>query len=256
MKDRPGISVVVPFHNSERTLATCIESLLTQEDSGSSYEIIVIDNRSPDASAQIARRYEGVTLLEEQTPGAYAARNTGIAHANGRLIAFTDADCVVDPDWLRSIIEGMKDPQTAVLLGHCRYPDHATRTLKLLAAYENTKTDYVIGRCQAAHHFAYCNNMAVRASVFEELGPFREWKRAADSELVHRLASRRPDLKLVYRPSMRITHLEFVRARDRARRLNLYTQTNSKIETFRELSITQRLAVLVHLLRGRRTKER
>ena len=251
MNDRPAISVVVPFYNSERTLGACIESLLNQEITGH-YEIILIDNRSADASAQIASRYDGVTLLEEQTPGAYAARNTGIAHANGRLISFTDADCVVDPDWMRSIIEGMKAPQTAVLLGHCRYPDHATRTLKLLAAYENAKTDYVVGRCPAAHHFAYCNNMAVRASVFEELGPFREWKRAADSELVHRLASRRPDLKLIYRPSMRITHLEFVRARDRARRLNLYTQTNSKIETFRELTVAQRLGVLMRLFRGRR----
>ena len=49
---------------------------------------------------------------------------------------------------------------------------------------------------------------------------------------------------------MRVVHLEFVRARARAKRLSLYTQTNSKIDTFRELGFKQRLGVLFHLLRG------
>ncbi len=107
----------------------------------------------------------------------------------------------------------------------------------MLGAYENAKADYVVHHCAPAYRFAYANNMAVRTSVFEELGLFREWQRAADSELVHRLASERPDLRLVYRPSMRVTHLEFLRVRDRVRRLSLYTETNSRISTFRELRI-------------------
>jgi hypothetical protein len=49
---------------------------------------------------------------------------------------------------------------------------------------------------------------------------------------------------------MRLTHLEFRRARDRARRLSLYTRTNSRIESFRELGAARRLGVLAHLLRG------
>ena len=93
--------------------------------------------------------------------------------------------------------------------------------------------------------------MAVRTSVFEKLGPFKEWKRAADSELVHRVATARPDLRLAYCPSMRIIHQEFRSARARARRLSLYTRTNSKIATFKELGVTQRVGVLLHLLRGR-----
>ncbi len=249
MSDRPCVSVVVPFWNSERTIEACIESLLAQ-DIGGCYEIIMIDNRSTDASASIAGRYRELIALDEGTPGAYAARNTGIRRASAPLIALTDADCVVDPDWLRSIVDGMEDPRVAILVGHCRYPARASLTLRLLGAYENAKTEYVIGRCDPAHHFAYCNNMAVRASVFEQLGPFKEWQRAADSELVHRLVARRPDLKLAYHRAMRITHLEFVRGRDRARRLKLYTHTNTKIATFRELRPAQRLGVLMHLIRG------
>ncbi len=144
----------------------------------------------------------------------------------------------------------MRDPAIAILLGNCRYPPSASLALRLLGAYENAKTEYVINRCAAAHHFAYANNMAVRASVFEELGLFKEWKRAADTELVHRLALARPDLRLAYRSSMRVTHMEFIRARERARRLSLYTRTNSKVETFRELGMAQRAGLLMYLLRS------
>jgi glycosyltransferase involved in cell wall biosynthesis len=254
-KTAPCISVVVPFHNSERFLASCIDSLLAQDDVGGTVEIIVIDNGSTDGAASIAARYDELILLEESSPGAYAARNTGIRHAHAPVIAFTDADCVVAHDWLRTIREGMQDSGVAVLLGSCHYPEQASMPLRMLAVYENAKTDYTINRCPAAHHFAYANNMAVRAAVFEEIGLFEEWQRAADSELIHRLAQCRPDLRPAYHPPMRVTHLEFLRARDRARRLRLYTRTNARIETFKELGVAQRLGLMAHLLtRSRRNR--
>jgi glycosyltransferase involved in cell wall biosynthesis len=246
----PLASVVVPFFNSERHLAACIESLIGQTGVGGRYEIILVDNGSRDDSAAIAARYDGVTVLREETRGAYAARNTGIAAAAGPIIALTDADCVVEPGWLRSIIDAMDDPQTAILVGYFRYPPESTLALKLLSGYENAKTEYVVHRCPKAHHFAFANNMAVRASVFDELGPFLEWRRAADTELVHRLARRRPDLGLGYNPAMRMTHLEFTNARSRARRLSLYTETNTRIDSFRELTARQRIGVLLHWLLG------
>ncbi len=244
--------MVVPFFNSARTLADCIDSLLAQEGISVPYEILLVDNRSQDDSAEIARRYSQypeVTLLAESEPGAYAARNTAIRRATGSVIALTDADCVVDRDWLRQILEGLQDPRTAALIGHCRYPAEASWFLHLLGAYENAKARYVVERCPPANHFAYANNMAVRADVFAEIGLFETWPRAADSELVHRLATRRPDLRFRFLDSMRITHLEFVRSRDRAQRLHLYQSTNARIPTFRELRLGQRLGVLAELLR-------
>lgn len=246
----PALSVVVPFFNSERHLAACIESLLAQEDVGGPFELILINNGSTDGSAAIVERYPEPTVLAEPTPGAYAARNTGIRQARAPVIAFTDGDCVVDRDWLRSIREGLEDPAVAILLGHCRYPRAASPALRWLGAYENAKTEYVLSRCAAVHHFGYANNMAVRAAVFAELGLFKEWPRAADSELVHRLAASRPELRVAFRRSMRVTHLEFLSARERLRRLSRYTQTNARIDTFRELGAAQRLGVLCHWLRS------
>ena len=250
----PAISVVVPFFDSRRHIAACLDALLAQDDVGGPFEVILVDNGSTDGSASIVARYPDVVLLEERTPGAYAARNAGIRRARAPIVAFTDADCVADRHWLRAIQEGMQDPATAILLGRCLYPRYASMALRLLAGYENMKAAYVIERCAPAHHFAYANNMAVRASVFEAIGPFKEWRRAADSELVHRLAAHEPGRRPTYRPSMVVTHMEFVRTRDRVRRLSLYTRTNAQIGTFEELGLRQRLGVLAHALRsGRRT---
>ncbi|MDA8019277.1 MAG: glycosyltransferase family 2 protein [Thermoanaerobaculia bacterium] len=243
-RETPVISVVVPFFRSEEHITACVESLLSSRDElNENVELLFVDNAAPDRSVQLLRRYEEVTLLREDRPGAYAARNAALRVARAPLVAFTDADCAVDPGWLRAIRTGFTDPVVGVLLGHVRYPPDASRVLRLLCAYENTKTEYVLG-LPTAYHFAYCNNMAVRASIFEEIGLFEEWQRAGDTELVHRLAARRPDLCLAFRPEMEVTHLEFRLARERARRLSLYTSTNSKIASFRELSLRQRLGVL------------
>lgn len=244
---RPAVSVVVPYFNSERHLAACIESLLGQEEVEGDYEIILVDNGSTDGSASIVAGYPEVVSLKESTPGAYAARNAGIRRAQAPVIAFTDADCVVERSWLRSILAAMVDPAVRILVGHCRYPREASLPLRFLGAYENAKTDFVVHRCPPACRFAYANNMAVRAEVFERVGLFKEWKRAGDTELVHRLAREEPSWRFVYEPSVRVIHREFLRARDRARRLSLYTNTNSKIETFRELTLGQRLRVLGRL---------
>ncbi len=252
LTESPRVSVVVPFFNRQKYLPACIEALLAQDDVGGAVEIIMVNNGSTDDSGSVVERYPQVTLLQEESPGAYAARNAGIRKARAPLIAFTDADCVADRDWLRSVCDGMRDPGIAVLIGACRYPAGASRALGLLAAYENAKAEYVVTRCSPAYHFAYANNMAVRASAFEQLGPFRLWARAADTELVHRLAAKRPDLRLSYRRDMRVTHLEFLRMRDRLSRLALYTETNSQIASFRELGASQRAGVLLHLLRGQR----
>ena len=249
MTSSPAISVVVPYYDSEKYIEHCLDSLHQQEGVEAGHEILFIDNGSSDGSPEIVARYDGVTHLSESKEGAYAARNAGIARASGRLLAFTDADCRVDRDWLASAQRSMQDESVGIAIGHCRYPENATPGLKLLGHYENAKASYVADRGNPRQQFAYGNNMVVRARVFETIGPFREWKRAADSELVHRMAAEAPQWRLVFRPEMRITHLEFTRAKARANRLRLYAQTNTKIGSFEELTTAQRIGILLRALR-------
>lgn len=233
-------------------MATCLESLLDQNSIGSRPEVIAVDNRSTDRSADIAAGFSGVTLLEEACPGAYAARNRGLRHARGPVIALTDADCAVDRDWLRTISETLRDPEISMVIGSCRFHPDASWPLRLLAAYENAKAEALTHHYPPEFRIAYANNMAVRTSVFTSLGPFKTWKRAADTELAHRLASAQPESRMVFNAEMRVTHLEFRRAVDRIRRLKLYTQTNARIPTFREMGL-ERWRMALHLAEKRRS---
>ena len=97
------ISVVVPFYNAARYIEDCIKALLAQTYSSTRYEIIMVDNNSIDGSAELVRKYSSIRLLVEPKQGSYAARNRGVAAANGTIIAFTDADCVPAADWLEQI---------------------------------------------------------------------------------------------------------------------------------------------------------
>jgi len=102
-----SVSVVVPAYNAERTLERTLRSISEQTVEVS--EIIVVDDGSSDATADTARRYAAtdprVRLVPQKNGGASAARNTGIATANGDFVAFLDADDVWLPHKLERQLE-------------------------------------------------------------------------------------------------------------------------------------------------------
>ncbi len=84
------ISVIIPAHNSVATLARAIDSVLEQ-----SYkvdEIIVVDDGSTDATSEVAKMYDEVSLLRQKHMGVSSARNNGVMMAANEWIAFLDAD--------------------------------------------------------------------------------------------------------------------------------------------------------------------
>lgn len=88
------VSVVIPAYRSERTIAETLESIKGQTRPPA--EIIVVDDGSPDRSAEIATGY-GVRVLTQENGGPAAARNRGILEARGDWIAFADADDIWEP---------------------------------------------------------------------------------------------------------------------------------------------------------------
>ena len=105
------VSVVIPTYNSKGLLPACLEGLLVQDFDASQFEVVVSDDGSTDGTEALmddfASRFEalGASLkyLRNERGGAAAARNAGILAAGGEIIAFTDADCVPCPGWLRAI---------------------------------------------------------------------------------------------------------------------------------------------------------
>lgn len=99
----PRVSVVVATYNADRTLKPCLESLLQLR--YPDYEVILVDDGSTDTTPQLAAQFPAVRYLRHaENRGLSVARNTGIAAATGEIIAFTDADCRADEDWLYYLV--------------------------------------------------------------------------------------------------------------------------------------------------------
>jgi glycosyltransferase involved in cell wall biosynthesis len=99
----PFVSVIVPVLNGESCISDCLRSLLQLEYPRERLEIIVVDNGSTDGTLELVRRFP-VRLIHEYKPGSYAARNAGVRLAKGEILAFTDADCIVESNWIQEIV--------------------------------------------------------------------------------------------------------------------------------------------------------
>ncbi|MBN1814989.1 MAG: glycosyltransferase [Anaerolineae bacterium] len=204
----PEISIIVPVYNAERYLGSCMEALLSQSYPKERYEIIVVDNGSTDVSAGIVRSYPDITLLFEGRRGAYVARNRGIAEAHSAILAFTDPDCIPQPDWLENIAAATRSPETKIVVGR-QLPVGGSAILSMIAAYEDAKNKYIFGSDIQELYYGYTNNMTVRRELFEELGPFLERRRGSDTIFVHNVLAHCSSSAVRYDPDVRVQHMEF-----------------------------------------------
>jgi len=96
--------VIVPVYNARATIGACLRSILAQ-DVDDVWELLVVDS-SDDGTADLLRReFPAVRVLfRDRRTAAGAARQHALGVATGWLVAFTDADCVVAPDWLRRLL--------------------------------------------------------------------------------------------------------------------------------------------------------
>ncbi len=99
-KKRPTVSVVIPMYNAAKYLRECVDSVLAQ--TYKDFEIIAIDDGSPDNCAEIIESYDDprLRLVRQQNRGLAGARNTGIRQSRGRYVAFLDSDDSWHPEKL------------------------------------------------------------------------------------------------------------------------------------------------------------
>lgn len=107
--DNPKVSVVVPHYRQLDALALCIESLEAQTLPRHLFEIIVVDNNSPEGIEPVRSLVGDRGLVFcETSKGAGPARNRGVAESCGEVLAFIDADCVASPRWLEEGLAGLE----------------------------------------------------------------------------------------------------------------------------------------------------
>jgi len=100
--NNPFVSVVIPALNTDQTVGLTLNSLLSQ--TYENREIIVVDGGSTDKTKDIVKRYP-VKLIESDKKGISYQKNLGIKNSKGEILAFTDADCVADKNWLKYLIQ-------------------------------------------------------------------------------------------------------------------------------------------------------
>ncbi|MCC7380758.1 MAG: HupE/UreJ family protein [Deltaproteobacteria bacterium] len=162
------ISVVVPVYNGAASLGPCLEALRPGLREGD--ELIVVNDRSTDESAEIARRL-GARVFDNEGPrGPAAARNTGVRHATGAIVAFVDADVVVHPDTLAKIRGRFEaEPDLDALFGSY---DAEPAEPNFLSQYRNLLHHYVHQRSNPDAKTFWAGCGAIRRAAYLEVGGF------------------------------------------------------------------------------------
>jgi GT2 family glycosyltransferase len=167
----PDASVVIPHYNDPAALDLCLTALEAQSVPRDRFEIIVADNASPcgiEAVRAVVR--DRARLVEVPEQGAGPTRNGGAALAGGKLLAFTDSDCVPEPGWLEAGLRALQ--ATDIVGGSMTVLVDRSRSLtpaeafELVFAFDNRV--YVEKK-----HFSVTANLFVRKADFERVGGFR-----------------------------------------------------------------------------------
>jgi len=176
-KTSPSVTVVVPVRNGEQTIQQLLDSLQKLDYDRNKVEVIVVDGNSTDKTREIVKKYP-VKLVIEEKKGLNLARNVGIKCSNGEIVAFTDSDCIVPPNWIMKIVENFKDPKVSCVGGSAKALDddfisqYADNSIVRLMPFF-TKREELEKVKPFFRHPAGCN-MAFRRKVAEEVGYFDE----------------------------------------------------------------------------------
>ena len=175
----PRVSVVVCAYNAERTMDQCLASLAMLD--YPNYEVIVVNDGSRDRTLEIAESYDHCRIISQPNKGLSAARNVGAEAATGEIVAYTDSDCVADPDWLTYLVAKMEAGSLAAC-GGPNFPPAEDDLVPAAVAVAPGGPTHVLISDEVAEHIAGCN-MAFRRDVLRQLGGFDPIYRAAGDDV-------------------------------------------------------------------------
>ncbi|KYC37142.1 glycosyl transferase [Scytonema hofmannii PCC 7110] len=179
LPEYPKVSVVICAYNAERTMDSCLASLKNLN--YPNYEVIVVNDGSTDRTLEITQRYDYVRLISQENKGLSAARNVGIAAATGEIVAFTDSDCMADPDWLTYVVAKFLSSGLAAVGGPNLSPPEDSLVPACVAVSPGVPT-HVLLSDEVAEHIAGCN-MAFRREVLQEICGFDPQFRVAGDDV-------------------------------------------------------------------------
>lgn len=178
----------MPTHNRANLIDVAVSSVLRQ--TFRDYELIVVDDASVDGTEEKVRQYADQRILyvrHEQRKGGSAARNTGIRHARGELIAFLDDDDEWFPDKLEKQVPLFDDPEIGVAYTGYRWVDLATDEVHWTSMPK--RNGWIYSDLLESNCVGTTSSAMVRRACLEEVGGFDEaMPQSQDWDLFLRLA--------------------------------------------------------------------
>jgi GT2 family glycosyltransferase len=173
----PKVSVIVCSYNGGQTLEACLRSL--KKVNYPDYEVVLVDDGSTDNTKEIVSHHPWVKAIHQPNMGLSVARNVGAAHATGEIIAYTDSDCMADPDWLYYLVGTLLSGNYAGVGGPNISPPAQNWQQACVAAAPGGPS-HVLLTDVVAEHIPGCN-MAFHRWAFEKIGGFDpEYRKAGD----------------------------------------------------------------------------
>jgi len=184
-----SFSIIIPAYNEKDYIADCVKSLARQDYRGK-FEIIVVDNASTDKTAKIAEE-AGAKIVFEAEKNVSQARRKGSSEALGEILAYTDADSKLPPDWISRMNKIFNSSDDIVAAGGLFRFDEVGLTVNLLANKIFLPINGLVMKYFITPRVPFLtgSNMAVRREAYEKCGGFDpKFPYGEDNELATRLA--------------------------------------------------------------------
>ena len=196
------LSVVIPSYRPGHRIFQCLDSVFRQ-DIGSSYEVVVVDSSPEDLGPSLRERYPSVRLIQlPKRALSGRARSIGAAQALGRIVCFTDADCVVDPHWLHRLSDGHRRGYSIVGGSVANgTPKDFIGTTEYLLEFNEMNPSAKPGEVRA---LPSCN-LSVGRHVFDRVGYFPDFLKGEDTIFCERAVA--SGERILFKPDATITHL-------------------------------------------------
>ena len=200
----PAVSVIVPCYNSERTIRSCLASILNQRTS-ISFEVIVVDSGSDETGRIVAAEFPAVRLIRlEHRAFPGAARNVAIRSTNAPYCLMIDSDCVLKPDVIERMMARHREGEYAAVGGSLRNgtPRSPSGWIGYLLEFKEfmpSTPRRLVGMVPTA-------NVMYRRSAVEGAGYFDDRLRASEDTLLNSTIAGSGGI-ILFDPEIEVNHL-------------------------------------------------
>ncbi|MEM1572987.1 MAG: glycosyltransferase [Candidatus Methanomethylicaceae archaeon] len=175
------VSIIIPTYNEEKNIARTLYYILNQTIPREKYEIIIVDGGSKDKTIEVASKYAD-KIIFQKSKGVGGARNDGAAIANGRILIHTDADVIVEKNWIEKILNKFSNGVIAV----CGPDEPLENDVKLKILYNIINIiSYIAAKLGII--WTRGTNTAVLKKAFLLIGGYKDYPICDDGELGIRL---------------------------------------------------------------------